>query len=383
MDFQFGIPSEAIFGSGSSKKIGGILEGLNAKKVLCVYDQGVKVAGIVDKVLTYLKVGSIDVIEFDHVLPNPPDTIVDEGAQLAKEENVDAIVAIGGGSAIDAAKAINILLTNPGPIHQYDGLNLVTNPTKPLVAVPTTSGTGSEVTSFTVITDTTELKKMVIGGQHCGANIALLDPDLTIGLPPSVTAATGMDALTHAIEAYVSKAASVPSDVNALKAIELIYNNLEKAYKSGSNIEARTNMLLGSMLAAYAFNSAVLGLVHAIAHPLSVHCGLAHGVANACGLPYVMKYNAEDEKVQKRNKDIAKAMGLNVENLSNAEASEKAIEAVKKLSNALDIPTLEQVGVKREQFNQIAEDALKEIGMLFNPREATKEDVIRLLESAY
>jgi alcohol dehydrogenase len=383
MQFQFGIPSQAIFGEGSIQKLPEVLEQFDAKKVLLVFDSGVKEAGIVDSIHYQLKATQVDIVIFDKVLPNPPDTIVEEGAELAKKEQVDTIVAVGGGSTIDCAKAINILLTNPGPIHQYDGLNLVKKPTKPLIAIPTTAGTGSEVTAFTVITDTTGLKKMVIGGQHCGATIALLDPELTVGLPPAVTAATGMDALTHAIEAYVSKAASIPSDVNALKAIELIFNSLEEAYKNGTNKEARTKMLLGSMLAGYAFNSAVLGLVHAIAHPLSVHCGLAHGVANACCLPYVMEFNAEAEHVAKRYKDIAVAMGLNIEGLSVKEAAQAAIEAVKTLAKAIDIPTLSEAGVTRDQFERLTEDTLKEIAILFNPREATKEDVLRILEIAY
>ncbi|KZO00297.1 iron-containing alcohol dehydrogenase [Pseudobacillus badius] len=384
MEFQFGIPSHVTFGRGSVKKVGEVLEEFNAKKVLCVYDQGVKQAGIVGQVITYLKAKKIEVVEFANVVPNPPDTILEEGAELAVKEQVEAIVAVGGGSPIDAAKAINVLITNPGPIHQYEGLNLVKNPTKPLIAIPTTAGTGSEVTAVSVITDTAGEKKMVIGGRHCGADVALVDPDLTVGLPPAVTAATGMDALTHAIESYVSKLASVPSDVNALKAVELIYKNLAEAYKNGSNIEARTNMLLGSMMAAYAFNSALLGLVHAIAHPLSVYCGLPHGVANACMLPDVMEYNAQDEKVQKRFRDIAQAMGISVEGLSDKEAADQAVAAVRELSQSINIPSLEEAGVKREQFEQLAEATLnEEISIMVNPRDVTEQEVVKLLELAY
>lgn len=384
MEFQFGIPSHVTFGRGSVKKVGEVLEEFNAKKVLCVYDQGVKQAGIVGQVITYLKAKKIEVVEFANVVPNPPDTILEEGAELAVKEQVEAIVAVGGGSPIDAAKAINVLITNPGPIHQYEGLNLVKNPTKPLIAIPTTAGTGSEVTAVSVITDTAGEKKMVIGGRHCGADVALVDPDLTMGLPPAVTAATGMDALTHAIESYVSKLASVPSDVNALKAVELIYKNLAEAYKNGSNIEARTNMLLGSMMAAYAFNSALLGLVHAIAHPLSVYCGLPHGVANACMLPDVMEYNAQDGKVQKRFRDIAQAMGISVEGLSDKEAADQAVAAVRELSQSINIPSLEEAGVKREQFEQLAEATLnEEISIMVNPRDVTEQEVVKLLELAY
>ncbi|MCG7335788.1 iron-containing alcohol dehydrogenase [Sporosarcina sp. ACRSM] len=384
MQFEFGIPSQVSFGAGSAKNIGEVLKGIQAKKVLCVYDQGVKQAGIVDQVLVYLKENNIEAVEFSKVVPNPPDTILEEGANLAKKEEVDAIVAVGGGSPIDAAKAINILVTNPGPIHQYEGVNLVTNPTKPLIAIPTTAGTGSEVTGVTVITDTVGDKKMVIAGRHCGADVALLDPELTVALPPAVTAATGMDALTHAIESYVSKFSSVPTEVNALKAIELITSNLEEAYTNGSDIEARTNMLLGSLLAGYAFNSSFLGLVHGIAHPLSVFCGLPHGVANAATLPYVMSFNAEEPSVQKRFKDIAIAMGINVAGLSDGEASDKTIEAVKVLSEKVNIPTLSEAGVQREQFEVLAEATLKEeISIVANPKAVTKEDVLAILDIAF
>jgi alcohol dehydrogenase len=285
------------------------------------------------------------------------------------------------GSSIDCAKAINILLTNPSPINQYDGLNMVKNPTKPLIAIPTTSGTASEVTAFSIITDTKRLKKMVIGGQFVGATMAFADPLLTIGMPPGITASTGMDALTHAVEAYLSKGASIPTDVNALKAISLIYNNILAATNNGNNIEARANMLLGSMLAGFAFNSAVLGLVHSIAHPLSVHCNLPHGVANACVLPYVVEFNAEE--FPERTKDITAAMGLKIEGLSIQEAAKLGVEAIKKLSQDLKIPTLKEAGVKKEEFDRIAEDALKEISTIFNPREATKEDILNILEKAY
>ncbi len=282
---------------------------------------------------------------------------------------------------MDCAKAINILLTNPSPINQYNGINLVKFPTKPLIAVPTTSGTGSEVTAFSIITDTTNIKKMVIGGQFVGATFALADPLLTVGLPSKITASTGMDALTHAIEAYVSKGAMIPTDVYSLKAIDLIFNSLAEATLNGSNIQARTDMLLGSMLAGFAFNSAVLGLVHSIAHPLSAHCGLPHGVANAVGLPHVMAFNAE--VVPERTKDIALAMNLDVAGLSPEDASKVAVEKIKALSKEISIPSLKELGIDKDIFPTIAKDAIAEISTMFNPRSATEEDVMAILELAY
>jgi len=381
MEFMFGVPSYVHFGEGVSKKLGEMAAGMGAKKAFVVYDKGVKAAGIVDALIASLKASGVESIEYDGVLPNPPDTQVAEAAALARSANVDIIVAIGGGSSIDSAKAINILLTNPSPINQYDGINLVKVPCKPLIAIPTTAGTASEVTAFSIVTDTVRMKKMVIGGQFVGATIALADPLLTVGMPPKITSSTGLDALTHAIEAYVSKAHMPPTDVMALKAIELIAKNLATATKTGSDIEARSGMLLGSLMAGIAFNSAVLGLVHSIAHPLSVHFKLPHGVANAIGLPFVMEYNAQT--CPDRFKDIAVAMGIDVTGMSDAAAAQAAVELVQNLNKDLEVPTLKDCGVTKDMFDRLAEDALKEISTLFNPRDPSKQDILTILEKAY
>lgn len=381
MEFMFGIPSFVHFGEGASKKLGEMALGMGAKKAFVVYDKGVKAAGIVDGLLASLQAAGIESIEYDGVLPNPPDTQVEEAAAIARAANIDIIVAVGGGSSIDSAKAINILLTNPSPINQYAGLNMVKVPGKPLIAIPTTAGTASEVTAFSIVTDTAQTKKMVIGGQFVGATIALADPLLTVGMPPKITASTGLDALTHAIEAYVSKAAMIPTDVMALRAISLICNNIVTATKDGSNVEARSAMLLGSMMAGFAFNSAVLGLVHSIAHPLSAHFHLPHGVANAIGLPYVMEYNVQTAPA--RFKEIAAAMGIDVTGMSDAAAAQAAVELVKNFNKELEIPTLKDCGVTKDMFDRLAEDALQEISTLFNPRDPSKEDVLAILEKAY
>jgi alcohol dehydrogenase len=212
---------------------------------------------------------------------------------------------------------------------------------------------------------------MVIGGQYVGAKYALIDPLLT-GHAFRLTATTGMDALTHAIEAYLS-GASIPTDVNALKAVELISGNLIKAVEKGTDLGARTNMLIGSMLAGFAFNSAVLGLAHSIAHPLSVHCGLPHGVANAAVLPYVVEFNAEAAPARVR--DIGKAMGLNIGELPKERAIQETVAAIRTLSGKIGIPTLKEVGVSKDLFDRIASDALQEISTIFNPRDTNKEDV--------
>lgn len=381
MEFQFSIPSSIAFGEGCAQSVDHIVMGMELTRVFCIYDPGVRNAGIAAGIVACLKNAGLEVVEWDGVVANPTDVVVEEGARLAREAKSEIVVAVGGGSVIDAGKAICVLLTNDSPIKQYEGMNMVKIPATPLVAIPTTAGTASEVTAFSIVTDTEKLKKMVIGGQFIGASYALIDPLLTVNLPQALTASTGMDALTHAVEAYLSRAASMPTDINALKAVELIAANLVEAVENGKNIEARANMLLGSMLAGFAFNSAVLGLAHSIAHPLSVHSGLPHGVANAAVLPYVMEFNAEAAPERVRN--IGKAMGLDVSGLSEEQAVLETISAVKELSRKIGIPTLKEAGVSRDQFDRIAKDALQEVSTIFNPRDPNKEDVLKILEKAY
>jgi alcohol dehydrogenase len=381
MQFQFSIPSSVAFAPGCAETVGHLVRGLDVKKVLFVYDKGLSQTGIPARITAALTAAKLEVIEWDGVIANPTDVIVEEGAHVARDAEIEAIVAVGGGSAIDTGKAIALLMTNESPINLYDGMNQVEKAGVPVVAIPTTAGTASEVTAFTIITDTTKQKKMVIGGKHVGAQVALIDPLLTIGMPPALTAATGMDALTHAVEAYLSRGASVPSDINALKAIELISHNLPTAVAHGADCAARTAMMLGSMLAGFAFNSAVLGLAHSIAHPLSVHCGLPHGVANAAVLPHVMAYNGVE--VPERVREIGVAMGLAVTNLSAEAAVERTVSAVAELASTIGIPTLGEIGVSRDNFDRIATDALEEVSTIFNPRDPSKEDILAILDAAF
>ncbi len=381
MHFHFSIPSSVAFAPGSAETVGHLLLGFEVSKVLCVYDSEVKKAGLADTVLSSLKAAKLEVTEWGAVEPNPSDKLVEAGAVLAREAKVEAIVAVGGGSVIDAAKAVSILMTNESPINQYDGINLVKTPGVQVIAIPTTAGSASEVTSFTVITDTALQKKMVIGGQNVGARVALIDPRLTIGISPDLTASTGMAAMAHAIEAYLSVANSIPTDINALKAIELIFHNLPVAVQNGGNMAARTNILLGSMLAGFAYNSAILGLAHSISHPLCIYSGVSHGFANAAVLPYVMEYNGQ--AVPERVKDVGLAMGLEIQDLAADEALPLTIEAVVNLSRTIGIPTLKELGVSRDDFEKIALDSLKEISTIFNPRNPSKEDVVAILEKAF
>jgi|AMWB02.1.fsa_nt_gi alcohol dehydrogenase class IV len=381
MHFHFSLPSSVTFAQGNAQTVGHLVLGLELKKVFCVYDSGIKKAGIADSIVAALKAAKLEVVEWGSLVANPSDVVVEEGAKLARAAEAEVIVAVGGGSVIDAGKAIAILMTNESPINQYEGINLVKNPGIPVIAVPTTAGTASEVTAFTVVTDTARQTKMVVGGQNVGPRFALLDPLLTTGMPPELTASTGMGAFAHAVEAYLSAAASVATDINALKAIELIYRNLPIAVEDGANADARANMLVGSMLAGFAYNSAILGLAHSISHPLNVHGGLPHGIANAAVLPHVMEYNGV--AVPEKLRAVGTAMGLELQGLDREEAVRQTVDAVKGLSRQIGIPSLREAGVSRDAFDRIASDALQEISTIFNPRKPGKDDVIALLEKAY
>ncbi|MGI6492005.1 MAG: iron-containing alcohol dehydrogenase [Pelotomaculum sp.] len=236
--YTFTVPSFVHFGPGVAKKAGEVALEFGAKKVLCIYDQGV--AKIAAGIAQTLKDAGLEVFEFDGVIPNPTDAVMEEAAKLGREANVDMVFGIGGGSSIDTAKGVKVLLTNPSPINQYIGMGNIPNPTKPLCCIPTTAGTGSEVTSMTIITEPQNSRKIAVGGRYLPPEVAIVDPELTLGMPPAVTASTGMDALTHAIEAYTCKLADPINDALSLKAIQLIYNSLPKAVFDGEDLQARS-----------------------------------------------------------------------------------------------------------------------------------------------
>jgi alcohol dehydrogenase len=377
--YTFTVPSFVHFGPGVAKKAGEVALEFGAKKVLCIYDQGV--AKIAAGIAQTLKDAGLEVFEFDGVIPNPTDAVMEEAAKLGREANVDMVFGIGGGSSIDTAKGVKVLLTNPSPINQYIGMGNIPNPTKPLCCIPTTAGTGSEVTSMTIITEPQNSRKIAVGGRYLPPEVAIVDPELTLGMPPAVTASTGMDALTHAIEAYTCKLADPINDALSLKAIQLIYNSLPKAVFDGEDLQARTDMLLGSMMAGIAFNNAFVALVHSIAHPLSARCNLPHGVANAAVLPYVMEYNAP--VVPERTIDIGIAMGLNLQGLDKAEACKKVVDEVYNLMKLVKIPTLKEAGVPESILETIAKDTMVEPPTSANPRIPTEADVLAILKKAY
>ncbi|MEW6276374.1 MAG: iron-containing alcohol dehydrogenase, partial [Bacillota bacterium] len=296
--------------------------------------------------------------------------------------NVDLLVAVGGGSAIDAAKGVNVLLGNGGDLRDYAGINKVKKRGLPLIAVPTTAGTGSEVTIFAVISDVKQNLKFTITSPLQAPTLAILDPELTLSLPPMLTAATGMDAMTHAIEAYTSIISQPISDLLSLEAIRLIYRYLPEATYNGANLRARIEMLKAQLFAGIAFNSAFLGLSHAIASPLGAHLHIPHGVANAIMLPYVMKFNyiASPQKYA----EIAEAMGLNLAGKDIYEDAYEAVTATERLVKMCNLPSkLRDVGAREEVLDIVADDALKSGMLKFNCRTASRDEIRKVLQDAF
>lgn len=381
MSYNFFVKSSITFGCGAVKKLPQIISGYGLKKVIVVYDAGVKAAGIAEQIVAEVEKAGVEYLIFDGVIPNPTNEVVEEAAKMAKEACVDGFVAVGGGSSIDLAKAVNVLMTNPGSIGEYGGMNMVKNPCLPLVAIPTTAGTSSEITNVSALIDTEKVIKYVIIDNHIVPSDVIADPEFTKTMPVSVTAATGMDAITHAVESYISNEATPLTEYHSLKGLSILYENLPKAVADGSDMEAREQMMLGCIITGYGFSNANLGLVHAIAHTLSAHFGLAHGMANACVLPYVMAYNAK--ACPQKMADMAKTIGLPLSGELQKDQYLLA-DALKELLVKLKIRTLREQNVPESALERLAEDVLKEPVLGFNPRQGvTKEDVIEILKQAY
>ena len=382
MAYNFFVHSDLVFGKDAAAALSGILKNENIKNVMVIYDGGVKAAGIAEKVLAEVnKVEGIKVTTFDEVEPNPSNQLVERIYAIAKEAGVEGFVAVGGGSSIDAAKAANVLMTNPGPIGQYGGIGLVKNKPLPLVAIPTTAGTSSEITNVSALTDTEAVCKYVVIDNKITPSYVIADPEYTRTMPKGVTAATGMDAITHAVESYISNMATPLTKYNSIQGLKIFYENLPKVVEDGNNMEARENMMMGCVITGFGFSNANLGLVHGIAHTLSAHFHLAHGMANAVVLPYVMAYNAPscpDEMIE-----LAKAIDLPMTGDKDKDMYALS-EALLAMTKKLGIKTLSEQGIKEEDFDMLAEDVLKEPVLNFNPKQGvTKEDVLELLKKAF
>lgn len=382
--YDFLNPSVNFMGPGCVTILGERCKILGMKKPLIVTDSFLASLpnGPVEQSIASLEAVGIGYAMYTGVEPNPKVQNCYEGLELYKKFGCDSIITIGGGSSHDCGKGIGIVATHPGDIAQYAGIELLTNPLPPIVAVNTTAGTASEVTRHCVLTNLeTKLKFVIVSWRNMPV-VSINDPLLMLAIPAGLTAATGMDALTHAIESYVSADANPVTDACAIQAIKLISNNLRQAVANGNDVKARENMAYGSLLAGMAFNNGNLGYVHAMAHQLGGQYDMPHGVANAMLLPTVEKYNILSNP--QRFADIAEFMGENIEGLSVMDAADKAIEAMARLSKDVGIPTsLKAMGVKEEDFELMAENALKDGNAGSNPRKGTKADIVNLFKQAY
>ncbi|OQY23138.1 MAG: L-threonine dehydrogenase [Desulfobacteraceae bacterium 4572_35.2] len=379
--YGFYIPTVSLMGVGSSKETGGQVKALGGSKALLVTDKGIVATGMAEQIKAQVEATGVEVVIFDGSEPNPTNKNVHDGLKVYQDEKCDTIITLGGGSSHDCGKGIGLVAANGGRICDYEGVNKTTKPMPPFVAINTTAGTASEMTRFCIITNTDTHVKMAIVDWRCTPSIAINDPVLMVGKPAGLTAATGMDALTHAIEAYVSTIATPITDACAIKAIELVAGYLRPVVANGENLEARDKMAYAEYLAGMAFNNASLGYVHAMAHQLGGLYNLPHGLCNAILLPSVCEFNTIANP--QRFADIAVALGENVEGLSDVEAAAKGIAAIRKLSADIGIPAgLNALDVKEADFSVMAENAQKDACMLTNPRKAKLEQVIDMYKAA-
>ena len=384
------LPPRIEFGVGAIANLPEHVKTLNGKKPFIVSDAGIQEIGILTQAITPIKNANIPYAIYVDIEPNPTDISIVQGAEIYQEERCDVVIAVGGGSVMDAAKAIRILATHEPPLEFYyagsRGAEKIREDMPPLICVPTTAGTGSEVSQGAVITDTSlkttdRWRKRAIVTRFNMANIALLDPTLTVKMPPPLTAATGMDGITHGIEAYVATRYHPISEGVALQALKLLGANIRKAYHNGDDITVRGEMLLASCMGAFAFQKG-LGAVHSIAHQLSTEAPIPHGVANAILLPPVMTFNLP--YVFEKYAVVADALGVNIDGLTNSDAAHAAIDEIRRLNRELNIPTgLGAAGLDRENIPKLAADAMLDHCHKFNPRPCSEQDMLNLLQEAF
>lgn len=378
---EFHIPSLNLMGEGALTQAIETIQKKGFKHALIVTDAGLVAAGLVDQVTSSLQKTGIQYSVFPEVHPNPTTANVEAGLALLKAGSCDLVISLGGGSPHDCAKGIALVATNGGNIRDYEGVDKSALPQLPLVAINTTAGTASEMTRFCIITDETRHIKMAIVDKHTTPILSVNDPLTMLGMPRQLTAATGMDALTHAIEAYVSIAATPITDACALKAVELIAQYLPRAVAQGDDMQAREQMAYAQFLAGMAFNNASLGYVHAMAHQLGGFYDLPHGVCNAVLLPHVQTFNSQ--VAAERLAQVGQAMGLAASQSAQAGAS-ACIEAIKMLKDQVGIPRgLADLGAKQEDIPTLAENALRDACGITNPIQATRAQIEEIFKNAW
>ncbi|NUO79279.1 iron-containing alcohol dehydrogenase [candidate division KSB1 bacterium] len=372
----FSFPTKIIFGPGALDHLSAAVHEIGGKRPLLVTDKGVIASGIVEQIQTKLKQANLNSAIFDEVASNPVEANVAAGVACYKDATCDCLIAVGGGSPLDMGKAIALMSTHAWPMEQYDdkidGWQRITSNVPRVITIPTTAGTGSEVGRSAVITLKSTQRKTVIFSPNLMPRVALCDPMLTLKLPPKLTAATGMDALTHCLEAYVSKGYHPMCDGIALQGLKLIARSLVRAVEHGEDLEARSDMMMAASMGAVAFQKG-LGVCHSLAHPLSTIAGLHHGLANAIMLPYVLAFN--QSAVAERLADVAAAL--------TGDRTRNAADIISEMNKRIGIPArLSEVGVRREQIPALTEQAFEDACHLLNPRPVAKEDLRALYEAA-
>ncbi|MFD1608848.1 iron-containing alcohol dehydrogenase [Oceanobacillus luteolus] len=372
---QFELPTAIKHGIGSIKHVGEEVKNLGVTKALLVTDPGIYNAGITRPIEDYLKEAGIEVSLFNKVEPNPPVRLIAEGSKQYKAENCDGLVAVGGGSSMDTAKAIGVEIAHNASVLEYEaaeGKKPLENRIPPLTTIPTTAGTGSEVTQWAVITDEEREFKFNTGGPPIAAHLTIIDPELHVSMPPHVTAMTGIDALAHAIECYTMHYAQPVTDAVALLAIEYVGKYIRRAYSDGGDIEARYGMAQAAMLAGLAYGSESAGAAHAMSQTLGGIIPVAHGQCVATMMGPVMEYNWKGHPAKFAR--IAQALGVNTFNMTTEEAAKAAVNEVYKLAEDLDIPSLEEQGVSPDMIDRLSKEAMKDPQTVGNPRDLTEED---------
>lgn len=382
--FEFKMPTKVQYGAGITTNLGKIIKGMGYNRIFIVTGSTISKSDIMTKAKAGLEIEGLEYIIYDQLNAEPSVKQVDEASKALKTSKAEAVVAIGGGSRIDAAKAICVLQTHEGSIADYlfGGTKTVTKTIMPLICMPTTAGSGSETTGVSVINDEQRGVKVSITHEYLFPKLAMIDPELHVNMSKFVTGTTGMDALTHAIESYVSLNSEPISDAMGIRAIKMIGENLSKVIQNGGDVEARGNMAIASTIAGAAFVNGGLGVVHGIAQSMGAITDISHGAANALILPYAMKKNIIGNL--KKFKDIAIALGEEVSGLSDEEAAHKSVKAVFKLAEDAEIPMkLAEVGITREMFPEIIRGTMGYRLLAINPRKLNEEDVEEILNDAY
>lgn len=382
---SFLMPAKTITGNGSAEQVGDEVKKLGVKKGLIVTDKIMVKINALSGIKSALEKSGISYVIYDGVATEPTGEIVQEGIQAFKQNGCDFLIAVGGGSPIDTAKAISVMVTNPGSIENYMGAGKIAKPGAPLVAIPTTAGTGSEVTPYTIVTDTKKNVKMLIASPLVIPQIAIVDPIMTLTCPRSVTSTVGLDALTHAIEAYVSLRAQPITDIFCLSAIKLLSGNLRQAWANGNNLEARENVMMGALQAGIAFSNSSVALVHGMSRPIGAYFHVAHGASNAVLLKAVMEFSLIGNPA--RYADIAEALGEDTFGKTELEAAQIAVDSVARLIKDVKVPSMREFGIDKAKLEQLApqmaEDAIASGSPANNPRQATKDEIIELYKIAY